>query len=152
MYYFWMQSTDLFLLGRQLMKLAEEGLPSGGLNHRVRIVLLDVGAHPGSSISGIVARTGYPQSQVSTAVGTLRRIGAVRTEADPADRRRTLVWIVPTAVERARARVVSSADAAIARALGDADDQDVAEVIRALEMVAGRFERGAAHRLVEEAS
>jgi DNA-binding MarR family transcriptional regulator len=147
-----MQSTDLFILGRQLMKVAEEGLPAGGRNHCVRVVLLDVGAHPGSSISAIVARTGYPQSQVSTAVGTLRRIGAVRTEADPADRRRTLVWIVPSVVERSRARVVSSADAAIARALGDADDRDVADVIGALEMVAERFERGVEHRLAEEAS
>jgi len=147
-----MQSTDLFVLGRQLMKLAEEGLPAGGLNHGVRLVLLDVGANPGTSISGIVARTGYPQSQVSTAVGKLRELGAVRTEADPADRRRTLVWIVPSAVKRARDRVISSADAAIARALDGAGEQDVAEVIGALEMLATRFDRAGVPRITEEAS
>ena len=114
-----MKSTDLFLLGRQLMKLAEEGLPGQGVNNSARLVLIDIGANPGSSISEITARTGYPQSHVSTSVSRLREFGAVRTEADPRDRRRTLVWIVPEAVERARSRVISTADAAIAQALGN---------------------------------
>src|SRR5580698_3064873 len=81
-----MKSTDLFLLGRRLMKLAEEGLPGQGVNNSVRFVLLDVAANPGSSISEITARTGFPQSHVSTSVSTLRQFGGVRTEIDPQDR------------------------------------------------------------------
>jgi DNA-binding MarR family transcriptional regulator len=134
-----MKSTDLFLLGRQLMKLAEEGLPGQGVNRSVRLVLLDIGANPGSSISQITARTGFPQSHVSTSVITLRQFGAVRTETDPRDRRRTLVWVVPEAVKRAHNRITSTADAAIGRALGNPPKADVAEVIGALDMVARRL-------------
>jgi DNA-binding MarR family transcriptional regulator len=133
------KSTDLLLLARRLMKLAEEGLPGQGVNNSVRFVMLDIAANPRSSISEITERTGYPQSHVSTSVIKLRESGLVRTEVDPSDRRRTLVWIVPKAVERAHNRIISSADAAIGRAMGDAPAAEVAEVVGALEMVAGRL-------------
>jgi DNA-binding MarR family transcriptional regulator len=152
MYIFHMQSTDLFVLGRRLMKLAEEGLPGQGLNTSARLVLLDIGANPGSSISEITARTGYPQSHVSTSVIKLREFGAVRTEIDPGDRRRTLVWIVPEAVRMARNRVTSTADAAIARAMGDPPAAEVTKVIDALEMLAERLEPVTGSRAAREAS
>ena len=147
-----MKSTDLFLLGRRLMKLAEEGLPGQGVNNSVRLVLLDVAANPGSSISEITARTGSPQSHVSTSVIKLRQIGVVRTEVDPRDRRRTLVWVVPEALERAHSRITSTADAAIGRALGNPPSAEVAEVIGALEMVADRLGPPAGARAAKEAS
>ncbi len=147
-----MKSTDLFLLGRRLIQLAEEGLPGQGVNNSVRFVLLDVAANPGSSISEITARTGSPQSHVSTSVMKLRDMGAVRTEVDPLDRRRTLVWVVPEVIKRARSRITSTADAAIARALGDPPATEVAEVIAALELVAERLSPRAAARAAKEAS
>jgi DNA-binding MarR family transcriptional regulator len=147
-----MKSTDLFLLGRRLMKLGEEGLPGQGLNNSVRLVLLDIAANPGSSISEITARTGYPQSHVSTSVIKLRQMGTVRTEVDPGDRRRTLVWIVPEAVQRAQARIRSTADAAIGRALGDPPESELAEVLAALEMLAERLDPLVGALSAEEAS
>ena len=134
------------------MKLAEEGLPRQGVNHSARIVLIDVGTNPGSSISEITARTGVPQSQVSTSVTMLREVGVIRTEADPRDRRRTLVWIVPEAVERSRKRVISTADAAVARALGEATPAEVDEVLAALEMVAARLDPSPSRQTDAEAS
>ncbi len=121
------------------MKVAEEGLPGQGVNSSVRFVLLDIAANPGSSISEITGRTGFPQSHVSTSVIKLRQFGAVRTEIDPRDRRRTLVWVVPKAVQQAHNRITSTADAAMARALGNPPAAEVAEVIGALEMVAERL-------------
>ena len=115
-------------------------------------MLLDIAANPGSSISEITARTGYPQSHVSTSVIKLREFGAVRTEIDPRDRRRTLVWIVPEAVRRAHNRVTSTADAAIARAMGDPPPAEVAKVIDALEMLAERLEPVAGTQAAKEAS
>lgn len=147
-----MKSTDLFLLGRRLMKLAEEGLPGLGVNNSVRFVLLDIAANPGSSISEITARTGFPQSHVSTSVSKLRQSGIVRTEIDPCDRRRTLVWIVPEAVRRAHRRITTTADTAIARALGNPLAAEVAEVIGALEMVAERLGPLAGPQAAKEAS
>ena len=134
------------------MKLAEEGLPGQGVNNSVRFVLLDIAANPGSSISEITDRTGFPQSHVSTSVIKLRQFGAVRTEIDPRDRRRTLVWVVPEAVQRAHGRITSTADTVIARALGNPPATEVAEVIGALEMVAERLSPLAGSQAAKEAS
>jgi len=54
--------TDLFLIGRTLMKLGEQAIPAASgstatLPSSVRTVLADVRAHPGSSIGEIAART-----------------------------------------------------------------------------------------------
>jgi DNA-binding MarR family transcriptional regulator len=135
-------STELFLLGRQLIKLAEEGLPGQGGNTNARFVMVDVASHPGSSITEITTRTGFPQSHVSMLVTRLRDRGLVRTEVDAKDRRRTLVFAVPAALQRAHRRVISTVDAPIARALGTTDPTRVAEVIGALEMVAARLGLG----------
>lgn len=142
MYIVLMESTELFLLGRRLMKLAEEGLPSGGGNSNARLILIDVSSHPGTSISEITARTGFPQSHVSMVVTKLRDRGLLKTEVDARDRRRTLVYAVPDAIRRARRRVTSKADGPIARALGTNDPAEVAEVIDALQLVARRLDTG----------
>jgi DNA-binding MarR family transcriptional regulator len=146
------KSTDLFRLGRRLMELAEEGLPGQGVNNGVRFVLLDIATNPGSSISEITVRTGYPQSHVSTSVIKLRQLGFVRTEVDPSDRRRTLVWTVPEVVKRAHNRIISKADVAIRRAMGNSPASEVAEVIGALEMVAERLVPYAGPQAAKEAS
>ena len=168
-----MKSTDLLVLARRLMKVAEEGLPGKGVNNSVRFVLLDIASNPGSSISEITARTGYPQSHVSTSVIKLRESGFVRTEIDPVDRpgevdvderearpallgKRqgldALVWIVPKAVDRAHNRIIATADAAIRRALGNPPAAEVAEVVGALEMVAERLGPLAGPQNAKEAS
>ncbi len=134
------------------MKLAEEGLPGQGVNNSVRFVLLDIAANPGSSISEITSRTGYPQSHVSTSVIKLRELGFVRTETDPSDGRRTLAWVVPKAVNRAQSRIISTADAAIRRAMGNPPAAEAAEVVEALEMVAARLGAKAGPTTTEQAS
>jgi hypothetical protein len=48
---------DLFRLGRRLMKLGVLGMPSGGFRDlpiSVRVVIIDVFDHPGSTIGQIV--------------------------------------------------------------------------------------------------
>src|SRR5919199_6202025 len=95
MYHYCMNALELFLLGRSLMKIAEQAIPTAGsprLPTAVRSVLLDVFEHPNSSIGEIAARTGFPQSHVSAAVARLQALGgALETTVDPQDRRRTLV-------------------------------------------------------------
>src|SRR6476661_8473254 len=91
--------VELFLLGRALMKIGEEALPEppggagryAGSARLVLIVASDIAAHPDTAVGEIAARTGLPQSQVSTAVARLKEAGAVVTQNDPADRRRLLV-------------------------------------------------------------
>ncbi|WP_219518469.1 MarR family transcriptional regulator, partial [Nonomuraea ceibae] len=96
-----MNGVDLFLLGRTLMKIGEEALPTEGLGDQpgstrsVLIVVSDIRAHPGSAISEIVTRTGLPQSAVSAAVARLREAGAVVTEPDARARRRLRVRPAP---------------------------------------------------------
>ena len=135
-----MNGLQLFLLGRKLMKLGEEALPPSGFQQMpasVRSVLVDVYEHPGSSVSEIMARTGFPQSHVSASVARLRDKGGVITAPDPADRRRTLVSPNP---EVLRSGLPSlpwvPVDDVLAEAIGSDDPGQVAEAVAALELLA----------------
>src|SRR5262249_9785349 len=109
-----MSGLELFLLGRNLIKIGEEslradasfaiamGAGSRKLPTSVRSVLIDICEHPNSSIGEIAARTGFPQSHVSASVGRLREERAVVTVVDSSDHRRTLVGPSPEALPTAR--------------------------------------------------
>lgn len=145
MYLGGVNGVDLFLLGRALMKIGEEAMPTEGLREHTRgirsvlVVVGDVREHPGSSVGEIAERTGLPQSAVSTAVARLRETGSVVTTPDPADRRRVL--IEPAARVSARVAKVRSmsVDSALAEALGTDDPDDVAEVVAMLERLSARL-------------
>jgi hypothetical protein len=133
---------ELFLLGRKLVKLGEEAVPASGFHElptSVRSVLVDVLSHPGSSITDITARTGFPQSHVSASVARLRDQSVLVTAVDPGDRRRTLVRPAPGVVRRGARRASVPIDATVAKALGTDDQGQVAEVVAALELVARRL-------------
>ena len=137
-----MNGLELYLLGRRLMKLGEEALPPSGLDNMaasVRSVLTDVFSHPGSSVSEIVERTGFPQSHVSSSVARLRDLGVLVTAPDPADRRWTLVrpaeGMVQKMVQKAVRRSATPIDATLAEALGpDAQDR-LPEILAALDLL-----------------
>lgn len=151
-----MNGVELFLLGRTLMKIGEQAMPqvksgSPGSARSVLVVLGDLVSHPGTTVSEIAARTGLPQSQVSTAVARLEEAGSVDTEPDPADRRRRLIR--PTAKPSARVAEVRAAtiDDALAAALADPDGAAPApaalrEVAQALELLARRLTPAVAAR------
>src|ERR1043166_1340423 len=107
MYRVVVDALDLYVLGRRLGKLGEAALEGPGaerLSPAAALVLGDVLTHPGSSISEITARTGFPQSYVSKWVNLLRDKQVVETFTDPADGRRTLVRSTRTAARRIRQR------------------------------------------------
>jgi DNA-binding MarR family transcriptional regulator len=145
--------VDLFLLGRTLMKIAEEALPNEGLDDQpgsvrtVLIVVSDVRAYPGSAIREIVARTGLPQSAVSAAVARLREAGAVVTEPDARDRRRTRVLPASEISDRVEQVRSTPVDAAVAKAMDTADADRVAEVISLLDQLARHLSPQALARL-----
>src|SRR5690348_9614919 len=115
-----MDALELYLLGRQLMKIADASfgaMGAAGPPLGLRLVLEDIATHPESSISEITARTGFPQSHVSSAVARFREQDIVVTHADPNDGRRTLVRATPSYVRRAARRGSVSADDAIATVL-----------------------------------
>lgn len=139
-----MNGFDLYVLGRRLMRLGQDATPTAGI-HRlptsVQLVLVDVGDHPGTSVSEVVTRTGLPQSLVSAAVARLRDGGALLTETDPADRRRTLVRPSPTIAAR-RAQVPTTPLAEVlGPALGLQDAQEIGRVVELLTELATHFER-----------
>ncbi|MEV6978379.1 helix-turn-helix domain-containing protein [Kitasatospora sp. NPDC093806] len=135
-----MNGVELFLLGRTLMKIGEQAMPepesgSRGSVRSVLVTLGDIVANPGTTVGEIAARTGLPQSQVSTAVARLTEAGSVDTAPDPADRRRRLVH--PAATPSARVAEVRAAtiDDALAAALaapdGSAPDPAVLDAVTA---------------------
>ena len=135
-----MNGLQLFLLGRKLMKLGEEALPPSGFQRlptSVRSVLVDVYEHPGSSVSEITERTGFPQSHVSASVARLRDNGGVITTADPADRRRTLVSPNPEVIRSGLPSMPwVPVDEMLPQAIGSDDPGQVAEAVAALELLA----------------
>ncbi|MEV4381315.1 helix-turn-helix domain-containing protein [Streptosporangium sp. NPDC049644] len=136
---------ELFLLGRTLMKIAEEAMPTEGLGEystsvrSVMIVASDIFEHPGSSVGQIAARTGFPQSHVSASVARLREAGAIVTEPDPKDRRRLLIRQAPEISERTAVVRATTVNAALAAALATDDPQEVEEVAAVLEALAQRL-------------
>ena len=134
-----MNGLELFLLGRKLMKLGEEAIPPSGFHQvptSVRSVLMDVYEHPGSSVSEITARTGFPQSHVSASVARLRESGALVTTTDPADRRRTLAAPNPEVRRGLSSLAWVPVDAVLARAIGTGDPGQAAEAVATLELLA----------------
>jgi DNA-binding MarR family transcriptional regulator len=130
------------------MSIAEASFTDRGtaLPVGVAVIMIDVGMHPGTSIGDIVARTGLPQSHVSTTIARSRERGLVTTRPDPADGRRTLV--TPTDRFRAmtRKRGSASINDVLLNALGpDQPGEPTAlEVVAALEIAAARLRpRGA---------
>lgn len=146
-----MNALDLIVLGRQLTKIGEEVLRGPGarpgrtaaapfLPIGPSLVLRDVFAHPGSSISDITARTGLPQGYVSESVARLRGQGILETSADPADGRRTLVRVPARHPRTVAAKGSASVDGALAAALGQsAGGPEVAEIIATLAALAERL-------------
>ncbi|GAA3218740.1 hypothetical protein GCM10020216_028620 [Nonomuraea helvata] len=144
--------VELFLLGRTLMKIGEEAMPTEGIGEHstsVRTVLIvasDLRGHPDTTVGEIAARTGLPQSAVSAAVARLRTAGAVITETDPADRRRTIIREAPKVSDRVAEVRDASIDAALAAALGTDDPARVSVTVAMLEELAARLIPEIMHR------
>jgi DNA-binding MarR family transcriptional regulator len=143
-----MNGVELFLLGRTLMKIGEEAMPSEGIGEHstsvrtVLIVVSDLRGHPGTTVGEIAARTGLPQSAVSASISRLRSVDAVITETDPKDRRRTIIREAPEISERVTQVRDTPIDAALAAALGTDDATRVSETVAALEELASRLVPG----------
>ncbi|GAA2904647.1 hypothetical protein GCM10020220_112380 [Nonomuraea rubra] len=137
--------VELFLLGRALMKIGEEAMPSEGIGDQstsartVLIVVSDLRAHPETTVGEIAGRTGLPQSAVSAAIGRLRTAGAVIAETDPRDRRRTIIREAPEVSERVTRVRDTPIDGALAAALGTDDPRRIREIVAALEGLADQL-------------
>jgi DNA-binding MarR family transcriptional regulator len=138
-----MNGIELYVLGRRLMKLGEAAMPAAGfrrLPSSVQLVLVDIGDHPNSSISGVVGRTGLPQSAVSEAVARLVKAGVVTASTDPDDRRRTLVRVKAAVLARKNRAPAEPIDGPLAQALGLGDPAAVADVVAMLADLADRLD------------
>jgi DNA-binding MarR family transcriptional regulator len=151
MYHAGMDALDLIILGRQLARIGERAMREGdpedngpgalgaALPAGALIVMRDVLMHPGSSISDVTARTGLPQSHVSESVNKLRVKGIAEINADPADRRRTLVRLAATSQDQVARHSARNADDLLRRALGDVPDNSAEQIIALLNELARRL-------------
>jgi SAM-dependent methyltransferase/DNA-binding MarR family transcriptional regulator len=134
---------QLFLLGRKLMKMGEESIVRSGFSDipaSVRSILIDVIEHQPSTIGAIVARTGFPQSHVSTAVAKLRDGGALITETDPEDRRRTLVKPSPRIPQVAAKLAAVTVDEVLAENIGSGSVDEARDHLELLAQLLSRPE------------
>ncbi|MEV8631165.1 MarR family transcriptional regulator [Streptosporangium sp. NPDC051023] len=141
-----MNGVELFLLGRALMKIGEEAMPTEGIGQHstsVRTVLIvasDIRDHPDTSVGEIATRTGLPQSAVSASVARLREAGSIVTATDPGDRRRLLIKEAPEASARVTQVRSTSIDDALSTALGTDDPGQIRELVAMLEALAQRLD------------
>jgi DNA-binding MarR family transcriptional regulator len=137
-----MDALELIMLGRQLTKIGEAAMRGGQappLPAGHALVLRDVLAHPGTSVTDVTTRTGLAQSIVSKAIARFQDQGIVEVEADPADGRRTLARVGASHLGDVRRKGALPADAELAAALGDADPATVAEIVSVLATLAARL-------------
>lgn len=127
-----MLASRLHRLARVLRSVALEATAEAGdspIAPHELVIVEDVYGHPGTSISDIVARTGIAQSMVSQSIAGLRRLGAVTTDKDPHDGRRTRVTVSEhlTGGEFSRRGARGITDA-LRRELPDLDDERLARL------------------------
>jgi DNA-binding MarR family transcriptional regulator len=137
-----MDALELIMLGRKLTKIGEEAMRGGQappLPAGHAMVLRDVLAHPGSSITDITARTGLAQSIVSKAISRFQDQGIVEVGADPTDGRRTLARVTTSHLGEVKRKSAAAADGVLAATLGEADPAAMAEIISSLEALAIRL-------------
>lgn len=136
-----MNGLELLLLGHKLSAIGLAAMPDGHLATlpvSARAILVDIFDNPGSAIKDITARTGFPQSLVSSTVARYKGMGLLVTGADPADRRRTIVSPAPGELEEGwREADRSTVDGALAEALPGLDAAGLARVLAALETLSG---------------
>jgi DNA-binding MarR family transcriptional regulator len=139
-----MDAIRLFLLGRRLTKLAEGAMrgSSEGVPPSVALIIQDVVGHDRTPITDIVARTGLPQSYVSSSIADLARQRLIRTVADPSDGRRTLARVAPGFTRRLSERGAIPVDDAIAASAGTTEPRRVAEITATLERLATQLSIG----------
>jgi SAM-dependent methyltransferase len=136
-----MNGLQLFLLGRKLMKMGEDSIVRAGFSDiptSVRSVLIDAIENQPSTIGSIAARTGFPQSHVSAAVAKLREGGAVITESDPEDRRRTLVRPSPRIPRIAAALDAVTVDEVLAENVGTGSVEETKDYLEFLAQALSR--------------
>ncbi|WP_427174736.1 MarR family winged helix-turn-helix transcriptional regulator [Arthrobacter sp. 92] len=93
-----MYAGELHRLARALREIAVSATADPGeprVSTGQLAIAEDISYHPRTSVGEIAARTGLAQSFVSRTIVRMGTAGTVRTEADPADRRRSLISINP---------------------------------------------------------
>ncbi len=152
-----MEALELIQLGRRLVRIGEQVLRSAGDGPAPPLgpsmVLQDVFAHPGGSVTDITGRTGLPQSYVSESIARLRDQGFVVTEVDSADRRRTLVRTNPDHLRSVARKGTASVDAALAQAFDESDPTRAEVLVNTLNEMARRLlpaQPGPIHRQLRQ--
>lgn len=134
---------DLYRLAGRLELLALEGMANPDDPHAARIDVLvmdDVSAHPGSTITAISGRLGSAQSHVSSAVARMVGAGWLVSQQDPQDGRRTLVEVSEPATTAITARSDRDAHTLLRRRLveiaPDFDLQEAEALVTAVQRLA----------------
>lgn len=145
-----MDAGQLHKLARALREVALDAT-SGAAEDRPNaaeiLVATDIFEHSPTTVGEIVARTGVVQSQVSTIIATLHAADVVTREADPRDRRRTLIAVPPRArkvfgTDRGRRDIRQALSAYLTEHKQPSKPDDVECVDRLLVELAGRLAIG----------
>ena len=142
-----MDAGRLHKLARVLRDLAIDATSEaveGRPNAAEVLVAMDLFEHSPTTVGEIATRTGVVQSQVSTVAAALREAGVVTREADPCDRRRTLLVVPATArkaigTDRGRRGVEEVVQAYLGDRAQPSRQEDVKQVLELLTQLSKRL-------------
>lgn len=130
-----MDGLTLHRLGKRLTDLSADvvrGSEPATYTPGEQAVLARVHRHPGSTVTEVAAATGFVQSHVSASVGRLRDRGLLTAQPDRADGRRLRLELTATARRGVRDRLAIPIEAALVRAVGQADAERTEQVLEDL--------------------
>lgn len=114
------------LFGAVYLAFHRRDRPRSGLSGASRAVLTHLAITGPLTVGEAAIHLDRAQSVVSEIVDRLESLGLLERETDPADRRRTLVWLTPSGHETLRAdrRVLSAEHLVVALSAMPADEVD----------------------------
>lgn len=132
-----MDATGLYYLVRRLRALVEPEIESLGKRVSLpqQIVLRDVFEFPGSTVKEICERRSLAQSVVSKVIAEARNLGLVRTEPDPADRRRVKLYSTKALKDTVYGHLGTDVREILRPATGELSKAEIETIIDALALL-----------------
>jgi DNA-binding MarR family transcriptional regulator len=138
-----MDAGELHRLARALREIAISATANPGeprVSAGQLAIAEDISYHPGTSVGEVAARTGLAQSFVSRTIVRMSNAGTVLTEADPADRRRSLISINPALrAGEFQLRGQRPITSAIRDVFPDIRDEQLPVIVDALDILGAEF-------------
>ncbi len=133
---------QIWSVDHALQKMSKHMASNLGFTGPQRLALRIIGRHPGLAAGELAAMLHLDPSTVTGVLGRLQRASIVTREADPADARRSRLYLTTTGKDLYR-RKAGTIEAAVRRALASLSEADISSASRVMAALARELAREA---------